>query len=164
MWVCIWVCGPQAGSTILALPQLIAIAIVLPKNWHWQACDGQLDVWLIMLGVQLIGRLALVYSVYFKPQLSAYCKGLDTALSVLQFILLILGVVWILQSRTCRTADPIAWKLSFCLLICLSIIICLPMIMLCLCLPVAYFCTPCLHRILGVWVRTDHTERTDHMM
>jgi len=138
-------------STVLALPQLIAILYILPRNWHWAVCDSPISVWLILLAVRLVGNLTLVYVVYFKPHLNRHCKGLDSALNVMQFALLILGVVWVVQSRTCASKDPIVWKLAFYLFICLAVIIALPMALLCLCVPVACCCTPCIHNLLGVW-------------
>jgi len=139
-------------STILAVPQLVAICWILPRNWHWGACDAPIDVWLIMLGIRLIGNLLLVYVVYFKPHVARWCRGLDSILNVLQFALLILGVVWIIQSRTCAANDPLVYKLSFYLFICLCIILGLPLLMLCLCVPIACCCTPCLMNLLSMWV------------
>jgi len=142
-------------ATVLALPQLVAILVILPRNWHFGACDAPIDVWLVLLGVRLLGNLVLVYVVYFKPHMTRYCRGLDSALNVMQFALLILGVVWIVQSRTCAANDPLVFKLAFYLFICLCIILGLPLLMLCLCVPVAICCTPCLMNLLSYWVQNN---------
>jgi len=124
------------------------IALVLAARY---GARGLYAVPAVILGVQLAARLALVYAVYFKPSLKSYCSGVDTTITLLQFILLLTGMFWLFHSH-CRTADPVVWKLCFCLFIILAVIVCLPVILLCLCLPLAWACTPCLHRILGVWL------------
>jgi len=138
-------------STMLALPQLIAICVLLPQNWHFGACDSPIGVWLILLAVRLFFHVIVVYVSYFKPTGCHQCQGFDQVLNIMQFALLLLGVVWIIQSKTCPANDPVTFKLAYYLFICLVCIICIPMALFILILPLAFCCTPYLHSLMQYW-------------
>jgi len=138
-------------TTLLAVPQLVAICFVLGKYWNWNGCDHPIDIWLILLGVRLVCQTVLAYVVWCKPNMNRECQGFDSFLNIAQFMILILGMLWVMQSKTCPANRPEVYRCAWYLFLALVAILVLPMLAMLLVVPVALCCTPCLHNMLSYW-------------
>jgi len=149
-------------STIINLPQIIAIVHVLAKSKNWTS-ECPLGAWSLVYGIFLFVSLVTRCGMFFEGLDGRFARFHTRSrphMEVFRFTWFMIGFFWVFDvgyqiGRKCQETQPEVYKLALILVIIHSIITMMPCCICIVGLPIIFFCTP---RVIDFLIRFD-TER-----
>jgi len=145
------------GAILFYLPQIVGVAVLLPSRWNPKACDFDLQLWLMVQAVRLLFVLAGWIGLYIRFLVDP-CIRFDRFVTFFGLIWFVMGNYWFYRaSTTPLSACPreAVYSLAQALLICAYFPFVLPVVLVCVSIPVLWCCLPNVIRMMNFYMQRE---------